>query len=168
MKKLVLVLSFLLIGLQSVQTMSAANQGISEYGYDSLNETSGWSVDKIGTIDDAWQAVHETGKHAAIVGWNVTKIPLIPLKHFVLQFIDLFSDAKNIVKHAGLTGFNLFRLGTDIVAAPFVYGYKYPNQTAIAVGALIAAGAVYEGSFLLHDLELVDLSFIFNASGQVV
>lgn len=163
-----MALSFLIVGLQLNQTMSAANQDASWCGYDVQDKLSTWSFDNVGTVGNAWQAAQDTGKHAAIVGWNAVKIPLIPLKHFVLQFIDLFSDAKNIVKHTGLTGFNLFRLGTDIVVAPFVYGYKYPNQTAIAVGALIAAGAVYEGSFLLHDLELVDLSFIFNASSQVV
>lgn len=161
MKKLILVFSILFCSLQVAHALT-------DYPEDNMNKAVGsyWALEDIGTLNNLKKSACNTGIHALTAGWSLTKIPFISIKHFVLQFVDLFCYSKDILKHSGLAGFNLFRLGSDIIAVPFVNGYNYPKQTAIVITTLVAAGALYEGIILAQDFDPADWSWLLDILGQ--
>ena len=128
-----------------------------------VSKAQGWDIEQIGTFSNIAESSFGIGVHASKAAMSVAKILVIPVKHFILQFKDLFCYSKDILKHSGLAGFDLFRLGGDVVAAPFVNGYTYPKQTAVVVAALLAAGAVYEGSIFSSDYSWADWQGIMTS-----
>lgn len=106
-----------------------------------------------GTLSDACTATKAIGKHATLVGWNLVKIPFIPLKHFILQIVDVFRAAKGTIKHSILVGYSFIRLGGNLIAIPLIQGYEHPQEAALFIAALLAAGGAYEGYILAQDLD---------------
>lgn len=113
----------------------------------SVNEAS------FGTFSDACATTKDIGKHATLVGWNLVKIPFIPLKHFILQIVDVFRAAKGTIKHSALVGYSFIRLGANLIAIPLIQGYEHPKEAALFIASLLAAGGVYEGYILAQDLD---------------
>lgn len=157
MKKNIFILGVILFCLQALQALE-------EQSHSEQHKVSpDWSLADIGTFTNAAKASRDIGEHTVTVGWNIVKIPFISLKHIILQFVDLACYSKNIVKHSAFTGISFLRLGTDVIAAPFVYGYNYPKEASIVIAALIAAGAIYEGTVLAQDFNASDWEAILEA-----
>jgi len=149
MKKILCIIGVLVLGIymaSASNTGDQVNNGLIVDGVDCGAEA------QFGTFNDACVATRDIGKHATLVGWNLVKIPFIPLKHIILQFVDGFCAIKDVVKHSALIGYSFIRLGGDLIAIPIVQGYEHPWEACIAVTALLAAGGVYEGYALVQDL----------------
>ena len=106
-----------------------------------------------GTFGDACGTTKDIGKHATLVGCNLVKIPFIPLKHLILQVVDLFYAVKDTMHHSVLVGYSFIRLGGNLMAIPLIQGYEHPKEAAVFVTSLLAVGGLYEGYILAQDLD---------------
>lgn len=134
----------LILGISGLNALDTNNQ---EQFTDSDERYS------FGTFGDACVTTKDIGKHATLVGWNLVKIPFIPLKHFILQIVDVFRSAKGTIKHSVLLGYSFIRLGGNLIAIPLIQGYEHPKEAALFVAGLLAAGGAYEGYIVAQDLD---------------